>query len=124
MEEFRRFRKSMNHALDGLKWAFSHEKNFKIEFFIGLIVLLFVFIFEVKIWETVVLLFMIMWVLIVELINTVVERVVDILKPRIHPYARLIKDLMAGVVLISAIVSIVVGVLIFYPYFDQLLMLF
>jgi diacylglycerol kinase len=59
----------------------------------------------------------IMWVLITELTNTVVERVVDILKPRIHPYARLVKDIMAAVVLISAVMAVVVGVIIFYPYF-------
>jgi len=42
--------------------------------------------------------------------------VVDILKPRIHPYAKLIKDLMAATVLITSIVAVVVGILIFYPY--------
>lgn len=62
----------------------------------------------------------IMWVLITELTNTVVERVVDILKPRIHPYARLVKDIMAAVVLISSIMAVVVGVIIFYPYFRSL----
>ena len=61
-----------------------------------------------------------MFVLIFELTNTVLERVVDILKPRIHPYARLIKDLMAAVVLISSIVSVIVGVIIFYPYIKDL----
>lgn len=124
MEELRRFKKSVRHAWDGLSWAFSHEKNFRIELLIALLVVLFIVLFDVKIWETVVLLLMIMWVLIFELINTVVERVVDILKPRIHPYARLIKDLMAGVVLISATVSVVVGFLIFYPYLTQLLQIF
>ncbi|EKE25742.1 MAG: diacylglycerol kinase [uncultured bacterium] len=124
MEELKRFRRSVKHAFDGLGWAFSHEKNFRIELFIGFLVVLFISLFDVKVWEAVVLLLMIMWVLIFELINTVVERVVDILKPRIHPYARLIKDLMAGVVLISATVSIVVGVLIFYPYVKQFFTVF
>lgn len=124
IEGFKRFKRSMRHALDGLSWAFSHEKNFRIELIIGLFVVAFITIFDVKIWEAIVLLLMIMWVLIFELINTVVERVVDILKPRIHPYARLIKDLMAGVVLISATVSIVVGFLIFYPYIRNLLVIY
>lgn len=119
MEELRRFKKSLRHAFDGLGWAFSHEKNFRIELLIGFFVILFISLFDVKVWEAIVLLLMIMWVLIFELINTVVERVVDILKPRIHPYARLIKDLMAGVVLISATVSVLVGALIFYPYLNQ-----
>jgi len=58
-------------------------------------------------------------VLIMELINTVFERVVDILKPRIHPYARVIKDLMAATVLITSIVAVIVGVIIFYPYIQE-----
>lgn len=123
VEELRRFKKSLRHALDGLGYAISHEKNFRIELGIGLLVLLFIWFFKVKSWEAIVLLLMIMWVLIFELVNTVLERIVDILKPRIHPYARLIKDLMAGVVLISASVSIVVGVMIFYPYFRELMLL-
>ncbi|EKD58732.1 MAG: hypothetical protein ACD_56C00060G0006 [uncultured bacterium] len=124
MEELRRFKRSMKHAVDGLSWAFKHEKNFRLELLMGFLVIFFMLLFNVKNWEAVVLLFMIMWVLVLELINTVLERVVDILKPRIHPYARLIKDLMASVVLISATVSIVVGVLILYPYLKVIFKLF
>jgi len=123
MEGLKRFSRSFNHAIDGLLWAVRHEKNFRIELIIGFFVLLFVLIFKVKNWEAIVMLLMIMWVLVLELVNTVLERVVDILKPRIHPYARLIKDLMAGVVLISASVSILIGILIFYPYVRELLIL-
>ena len=124
VEELKRFKKSVSHALDGLGYAVRHEKNFRIELVVGFFVVFFILFFKVKNWEAIVLLLMIMWVLIFELVNTVLERVVDILKPRIHPYARLIKDLMAGVVLISSSVSIVVGILIFYPYVRELLLLF
>lgn len=112
--------RSFHHAFNGLRYAISYERNFQIELVIAVFVLTLIFIFKVKSWEAVVLVLMIMWVLITELTNTVVERVVDILKPRIHPYARLIKDIMAAVVLISAIVAIFVGVIIFYPYFREL----
>jgi undecaprenol kinase len=74
----------------------------------------------VKNWEAVVLLSIIMWVLVLELVNTVVERVVDILKPRVHPYVRLIKDMMAAVVLISIVFASCIGIVIFYPYFRDL----
>lgn len=122
-EELKRFKKSFSHALDGIKYAVVHEKNFRIELIIAVGVLCLIFILKVKNWEAVILLLMIMWVLISELTNTVFERVVDILKPRIHPYARLIKDLMAAVVLISATASVIVGVIIFYPYFRDLAIL-
>ena len=118
--QIRKITKSFKHAFDGLRYAVSYERNFQIELVIAIFVLSLIFIFKVKNWEAIVLILMIMWVLITELTNTVVERVVDILKPRIHPYARLIKDIMAAVVLISAIVAIFVGVIIFYPYFRDL----
>ena len=57
-----------------------------------------------------------MVVLIMELINTIMERVVDILKPRVHPYVRLIKDLMAASVLLASILAVIVGLIIFIPY--------
>jgi len=123
IEEMRRFKRSLRHALDGIKYALSHEKNFRIEIIVAFLVLGLIFIFKVKNWEAIILILMIMWVLVSELTNTVFERVVDILKPRIHPYAGLIKDLMAAVVLISAIASVTVGIIIFYPYFRDLIVM-
>lgn len=118
--EIMKISKSFKHAFAGLRYAVSYERNFQIELIIAVFIMGLIFIFKVKNWEAIVLVLMIMWVLITELTNTVVERVVDILKPRIHPYARLVKDIMAAVVLISAIVAILVGVIIFYPYFREI----
>jgi undecaprenol kinase len=118
--QFKKFQRSLKHAIDGLSYAAAHERNFRIELFFGLLVFGCIFLFKVKSWEAIVLILMIMWVLIAELINTVLERIVDILKPRIHPYARLIKDLMAGAVLISALVAVAVGIIIFYPYLREM----
>jgi undecaprenol kinase len=121
--EWKRFRRSLGHALDGLSYAVAQERNFRIELSVAFFVCFFIFVFKIKNWEAIVLILMIMWVLIAELANTVLERVVDILKPRIHPYARLIKDLMASIVLISSTVAIIVGIIIFYPYFRDLIVL-
>lgn len=56
-------------------------------------------------------------VLVLELINTAVERVMDILKPRVHPYARVVKDVTAGAVFIASLGALILGVMIFFPYF-------
>lgn len=117
--EIRRFRNSLKHASSGLKYALAYERNFQIEIVIAFFVIILILIFKVKNWEAVILVLMIMWVLITELTNTAVERVVDILKPRVHPYSRLIKDIMATVVLISSTVALIIGVIIFYPYFRE-----
>jgi undecaprenol kinase len=105
----------------GLGHILRNEKNFQNELAISFVVILAMIYFQVTRTETVALVIVIAGVLIMELLNTVVERVVDILKPRIHPYARLIKDLMAAIVLISAIFAVVIGLIIFLPYIFALI---
>jgi diacylglycerol kinase len=55
-------------------------------------------------------------VLVLELMNSIFERMVDILKPRIHHYVEDIKDIMAGTVLVASLGSALIGLLIFWPY--------
>lgn len=114
--EIKKAGKSFKCAMRGLKYAIFSERNFQIEMIIALMVVALILVFRIKSWEAVILILMIMWVLMVELTNTIVERVIDILKPRSHPYIGLIKDMMAAVVLFSAIFAIAIGLIIFYPY--------
>ena len=112
--------KSARHAVSGFRYAFRHERNFRIECFVAMGVIVLSVLFPLATWERVFLLFMIGWVLGAELINTIVERIVDMLKPRLHPYARVIKDIMASAVLLSSIIAFIIGVLIFSPHVVRL----
>lgn len=116
MERAKQFAKSLSCAVRGLKYVTKHEKNFQNELAIAIIVIAGMIYFRVTRAEAVVLSLIISGVLVMELFNTVVERMVDILKPRIHPYARLIKDLMAAGVLVTSVLAIIIGLLIFIPY--------
>jgi len=106
----------MKHALRGLVYVLKYEKNFQHEVAIALLVIIAMIYFRVTRAEMIILFLVIMEVLIMELLNTIMERVVDILKPRVHPYAKLIKDLMAATVLLSAILALIIGLIIFVPY--------
>ena len=97
-----------------------NEQNFQLECLIGIFVVLLMFIFNIRGIEKVALFLVIFFVLVMELFNTILERIVDILKPRVHPYAQLIKDVMAATVMIAALGAIVVGITIFYPYIKAL----
>lgn len=119
MTRFLQFKKSFKHAFRGMTYALKNEKNFQNEIVIALFVIGAMFYFGVTRAEMVVLILVMMGVLLAELVNTVMERIVDILKPRIHPYARLIKDLMAAAVLLTSILAIIIGALIFYPYIKE-----
>ncbi len=119
MNRIKIFFRSSSYAMRGLSYALRKEKNFQNELAVAFVVILMMVYFHVKRTEIIVLLLVIASVLILELLNTIMERVVDILKPRVHPYARLIKDLMAGVVLISSIFAIIIGIIIFLPYISS-----
>jgi undecaprenol kinase len=116
MERILRFKKSLSYAVRGLGYVVKNEKNFQNELIVTVLVIIAMVYFHVTRAEMIVLFLVIAGVLVMELSNTVVERVVDILKPRVHPYARLIKDLMAAGVLLTAILAIIVGLIIFIPY--------
>ncbi len=119
MNNIRKFFNSFRYAFRGLKHMLKNEQNFQIEVLIGFFVVILMFIFSIRGLEKVALFFVIFSVLAMELMNTIFERVVDILKPRVHPYAQLIKDIMAAAVLLVSIGAIIVGILIFYPYFKE-----
>ncbi|MCK5332435.1 diacylglycerol kinase [Candidatus Parcubacteria bacterium] len=112
----KRFVKSISYALKGLRIAFK-EQNFKIHILFSIIVIFFIISFQLRLWESVVLVIMIVLVLVLEIINSIIERIVDILEPRVHPYAKNIKDMMAAAVLVASLGAIVIGCLIFLPYF-------
>ncbi len=116
MERIKQFKKSFSYALRGLRYAMANEKNFQSELVIALLVVAAMIYFQVTRAESIILILIIMTVLLAELMNTVMERIVDILKPRIHPYARLIKDLMAAAVLFTSIFAVIIGIIIFAPY--------
>ena len=113
--------RSFRYAGRGLKQVFRGEQSFRVQVVIGFLVLILALYFSVKIWEAVALLLVIIIVLVLELINSVFERVVDVLKPRMHPDVETIKDIMAAVVLISSAGAVLVGILILGPYIVKLL---
>ena len=116
----REFKKSLKYAWRGLSYVIKNERNFRIELSIAFFVIIIAIILEIKSWEFIITLLMISWVLVAELVNTALERVVDILEPKVHPFARLIKDVMAAAVLFSSIMAIIIGLVIFGPYIIDL----
>ena len=117
---FKRFLRSLKCASRGLVSVYKTEQNFRFQIMIAVFVVIAMLGFRVTRKEAVLLILMIAFVLVMELINSVFEKISDMMKPRIHVYARLIKDIMSGAVLITAIVSLVIGLVIFIPYFVNL----
>lgn len=113
----RRIMKSFFYALKGIWFTLKHERNFQIECSVAGAVFLLMFWLPLSSVERSVLILTMALVLSFELANTALERVMDILKPRIHPYARVVKDVMAGAVFVVSGAAVLVGVFIFSRYF-------
>lgn len=110
-----RFWKSFRYARHGLGRALATENSFRIHVVVSVLVLAAVFFFHIPRLEAAVIILVISTILNLELVNTIVERFVGLLEPRVHPYVGLIKDLMAAAVLITTIAAIIIGLLIFWP---------
>ena len=112
---------SLKIAFFGLKSAFKEERNFRIQFLIAIVVIILAFIFKLNRIEDSILGITILVVLSLELVNSQIEKFLDLIQPEHHPRVRIIKDFSAGAVLLSAIGSIVIGFLIFWPYLIKLI---
>ncbi len=111
-----KFFSSLKHALRGFRYMVTRERNFRIELIAGGLVFALAFIVDVEKWELVSIVFVIFGILLLEAINTLVERLINIFNPRVHPYARMLKDLTASIVLIGSIGAFLIGLFIFWPY--------
>ena len=107
--------RSLKYAFQGLKFIW-RENNFRIQIFIALIVIVLMYVYDLSRLESVALILVIISVLILEALNTIFEHLSDILKPRLHDYIKIIKDIMAAVVLMASIGAIIIGLMIFWPH--------
>lgn len=103
------------YAIRGIIAVAKSEWNFRFHLIVMLFVIGAGFILKLTQLEWVAIVLVIGMVLITEMINTAIEKIIDYMKPEFHPTAGFIKDAAAGAVLISALVSIIVGLIIFLP---------
>ncbi|PIR94256.1 diacylglycerol kinase [Candidatus Falkowbacteria bacterium CG10_big_fil_rev_8_21_14_0_10_39_11] len=113
MVKLKRLQRSFRFALKGIKTVFKTEQNFRLQLLVALIVVVFGIYFQLKPWEWVVIILLILFVLVLEMLNTAFERLVDMLQPRVHVFAHDIKNIMSSVVLITVISAVIIGLFIF-----------
>lgn len=116
-----RLLKSFADAFRGLKHVFKSEQNFRMQVLLGLFVFVAAAYFPLRSWEVILLILLVLLVLLVEILNTAFENFSDLLKPRLHHYVGVVKDIMAGAVLLTSLVALIVGTIIFYPHLENLI---
>lgn len=108
----RRLSHAFYYAWQGLAYTWQTQPNFRVETTIGLLALLLAAWLQVS---PVPVLLLILIVLSLELLNTAIEAVCDIASPDPHPLAKTAKDAAAAAVLLAAVISVVIGAVIFLP---------
>lgn len=109
-----RFSSFMN-SFYGIKYAFIEETNFIPMFIISFIVLFMSFYFQITRGEFIIIIICIFSVFIVELINTSIEVLVDLVSPEENPLAKISKDIAGGATLCASFMSLIIGLIIFLP---------
>ena len=107
---------SFKYALRGIHYVFKTSRNFKIQLILALISLLLGFLFQISKSHYLILTATIISVLILEIINTSIESIVDlIVKKEFSNLAGIAKDTSAGAVLLASINSVIIALYIFVP---------
>lgn len=109
INKIRRFLKSFKYAFKGVTSSILYERNMRIHMCAAFYVLIFMQFYDLSASEKAIIFLTIGSVISLEIINTAIEAVVDLCSPDYHPLAKKAKDLSAGAVLISAVISVLVA---------------
>lgn len=106
---------SFKYAINGIKDALNSEPNLSVHMLFGVVALIFAYFMNFTNTEYMILIITVFSVIILELINTAIEKIVDLHSLKVSEEARQIKDISAAVVLLSSISAIAVGLFLFLP---------
>ena len=112
---------SFKYAVDGIVTAIKDEPNLKIHLFLACLALVLGFIFQISDSDWLAILIVIGLVISIELTNTAIEEIVDAFTNESHPSAKKAKDVAAGAALVASVTALLIGIVIFLPYFIRLL---
>ena len=111
---------SPKHAIRGIFQIIKNERNFRIQIVVAVLVVAFGFFLEISHNDWIAVAFLISLVLISEAFNSVIEAVCDTISKEYRVNIKYAKDVSAGAVFVSAILSVILGLIIFFPYVLEL----
>lgn len=105
---------AFNNAIEGILYTFKNERNMQIHYLCAVIILFVSLFFDLEKIEMVILFILIGGVIICEMFNTAIEKAIDGVSEEYNPFFKIAKDVSAGAVLISSMVAVMGGYLLFY----------
>ena len=111
----KKFFKGFIYAFKGVSYAFATQINFKFHSFFAVMILALGIFFELSLMEWLWISAAIILVIVAELFNTALEVLVDLVSPGYNAKAGIVKDLSSAAVLLTALLSAIIGICIFLP---------
>jgi diacylglycerol kinase (ATP) len=104
---------SFRNSWEGIKYAFRTQRNMRIHLSVAIVALLMSWLLNISLRDTAQIIFSISLVLFAEIVNTAIEKTVDLFMSTYHPLAKIAKNVAAGAVLVASINAVIIGILIF-----------
>lgn len=113
--DFRNFIASVRYSIDGFFAAMKHEPSFREDLLFAILLVPFAIILPVNAVSTAVMVGSLFLIIIVELLNSAIEWIIDYLRPERHPLAKRIKDMASAAVFLSYLNCIAIWMIILWP---------
>jgi diacylglycerol kinase len=110
------FLNSFVYAWHGLVHAVRTQRNARVHMALGSAAIILGILLRISTVEFAMIFVAITLVFIAEMFNTVAEACIDLVTKEYHPLARIAKDVAAGAVLLNAMLSVIIGLLVFTPH--------
>jgi len=108
---------SFNYAIEGFVHVLKNERNMRIHVMLGILIFVLGIVINLAKVELLFLGCIITIVLFAEMVNTAIEHTINLISNDIHPKARIIKDISAGAVLLTAVSAVILGYILFIDHF-------
>jgi diacylglycerol kinase (ATP) len=106
---------SFKYAGQGIAYSFRTQRNFRIHCLAALLLVVLLLVFDFAVWEVLFLLSAAFAVLISELINTAIEKTIDLYTSKYHHLAKTAKNCAAAAVLLAALYAVIVAFFVLVP---------
>jgi diacylglycerol kinase len=113
--------KSFTHAFNGIVAVVRSERNARVHLLVAIIVLLLGTLLQISDAELAAIFFAIVLVFVTEIVNTAIEKTLDLVHPKDNSQVKLVKDIAAGAVMVATIGAVGIGVAVFIPYIEEVL---
>lgn len=104
------------YSYDGLKYCFKNETSFLLEALGGIIIIILGIYFDIDFVDWVISFGSLMFITIIELLNTAIEATVDMVTREYNPLAKIAKDCGSAATGVITILALIANVVIFAPY--------